>query len=221
MSKETREREIKRLKDTIELYKRVKIEADSVYENDYMAVSKELKPDELNRNIMYYKAILSVYEYWNEKLGDKDTLMLGKYIGFYMYVYDNGSIRCNLCLEDRETEGKLYDYVFGSHSGINEFFQNHFPDLFSVILGDTGYSYALGSYDLKNVFNFFEHFGYDGNWDFKYLFYQQEKYDKQVEKAKKILDWFFKLSKDTELMSDIDKILTTYFEIVFKYNKED
>jgi len=74
------EREIKKLKDTIKLYESLKVEAESAYTKNYEAVPYDLKPDELEKKIMYYKAILNVYEYFVEKLGEKESLMLGKYI---------------------------------------------------------------------------------------------------------------------------------------------
>jgi len=213
------EREIKKLKDTIKLYESLKIEAESIYTKNYEAVPYDLRPDALERKIMYYKAITTVYEYFLDKLGEKESLTLGKYISASMSAFDN-TLSFNVYLVDGETESKLYNQVFGSHSGINEFVQEHFPDIFSVILGNTGYSHALGCYNLNNALNFFKSFGYR---DYKResLCWAQKDFDKQIDTAKKILDWFFRLSEDTELMNDVDKVLTTYFEVVFKYNPEE
>lgn len=213
------EEEIKKLNETIKLYESLKVESETVYAKNYDAVPSEVKPDTLKRKIMYYKAILNVYEYFLEKLGEKERLMLGKYISASMSTFGN-ELRFNIYLADDETESKLYDYVFGSHSGINEFVQEHFPDIFSVILGSTGYSHAFGCYDLNNALDFFKHFGYT-DYECELLCWDQKEFDTQIDKAKKILDWFFKLSEDTELMNDIDKVLTTYFEIVFKHNQEE
>lgn len=213
------EREIKRLNDTIKLYESFKAASDTLYDKDYEAIPYNVRPNELGRKIMYYKATLNVYEYFLEKLGEKGSLMLGKYIGASMDVCSN-ELRFGLYLMDNETESKLYNYAFGSHSGINEFVQEHFPDIFSVILGSTSYSHSLGSYDLDDALNFFKYFGYE-NYRRESLCWDQKDFDKQIEKAKKIVDWFFKLSEDTELMNDVDKVLTTYLEVVFKYNTED
>lgn len=199
---------IKKLKDTIKLYENLKVDAESAYAKNYDAVPDEVNPRTLERKINYYKAILTVYEYYLEK-GD---LMFGKYISASM-SFCGDKLCFNLYLEDSETEDKLYDCVFGSHSGINIFVRDHFPDIFSVILGNTGYSRAFGCFDFNSALDFFKHFGYvDGD---------QKELDKQIDQAKKILDWFFKLSENTELMNDVDKILTTYFEIVFKHNHEE
>ena len=210
------ETEIEKLNDTIKLYENLKAGSESVFAKNYDAVPYEVRPDELERKIMYYKAILTVYKYFLEKLGEKEELMLGKYISVSVNTFSD-DLGVSLYLEDRETANKLYDYVFGSHSGINEFVQEHFPDIFSVILGSTGYSHALGCYDLNSAFYFFKRFGYT---DYKResLCWCQKDFDGQIDRAKKILDWFFKLSEDTKLMNDIDKVLTTYFEVVFKYN---
>jgi len=213
------ERTIKSLKDTIKLYESVKVESDALYSKNYDAVPYELKPDELARHIMFYKAMLTVFEYYAEKVNGADCIMLGKYVGVSMSVF-GPDLRFSLYLEDGETESKLYDLIFGSHSGINEFFQDHFPDLFSIILGSTNYSHAFNSYDLNDAFGFFKHFGYE-TYERKNMCWNQEAFDKQIERAKRIIDWFIKLSQDTNLMADIDKVLSTYFEVVFKYNKED
>ena len=126
-------------------------------------------------------------------------------------MYANGELR-----------SKLYTCVFGSFSGINEFFDDHFPDLFSVILGNTGYSYALNSFDIKNGLRFFEKFGYSSyDKDSRHLYWNDSDFEKDLEKGKAILDWFFKLSNNEELMADIDKVLDTYFDVVFKYNPEE
>ncbi len=213
------ETEIKRLNNTIKLYESFKVDAESMHTKDYDAVPYGVRPDDLERKIMYYKAVLTVYEYFLEKLGEKESLTLGKYVSASMDTFGN-TLRFSLYLEDRETECKLYNYVFGSHSGINEFVQEHFPDIFSVILGSTSYSHAFGCYDLKDALDFFKSFGYT---DYKRetLCWDQKEFDNKISKAKDILDWFFRLSEDTELMNDIDKVLTTYFEVVFKYNKEE
>lgn len=213
------ETEIKKLKDTIKLYESLKVEAESVYTKNRDAVPYEVKPDILEEKTKYYKAILTVYEYFLERLGEKEFLMLGKYIGASMSTYDN-KLHFDLYLEEDETESKLYDYVFGSHSGINEFVQDHFPDIFSVILGSTGYSHAFGCYSLKSALGFFKRFGYT-DYECKSLCWDQKELDSQINEAKEILNWFFRLSENAELMNDIDKVLTTYFDTVFKYNQEE
>lgn len=213
------ETEIKNIKDTIRLYESLKVESESAHAENYNAVPDEVSPSTLTRKILYYKAALAVYEYFVEKLEGKECLMLGKYIGVSMCTFKS-ALRFNVYFEDSETENKLYEQVYSSHSGINEFVQKHFPDSFSVILGSTGNSHAFGNYDLKSAFSFFESFGYT---DYKCdcLCWTQTSFYYQVEDAKKIIDGFFKLSKDTELMSDLDKVLTTYLDVIFKYNQEE
>lgn len=211
-------RTIKSLKDTIKLYESLMVESNALYSKNYDAVPYDLKPDELLRHSMFYKAMLTVFEYYAEKVNGADYIMLGKYVGVSMSVFGN-DLRFGLYLKDDETESKLYDLIFGSHSGINEFFQDHFLDLFSVVLGNTNYSHAFGSYDLNDAFGFFKHFGYEDR-EHKRLCWKQEDFDKQIERAKRIIDWFVKLSQNTNLMADVDKVLDTYFEVVFKYNHE-
>lgn len=203
---------VKQLKDTIKLYENLKVEAESFYNKNYDTVPDEVNPRTFERKINYYKAVLTVYEYYLEK----NDLMFGKYISASMSFYKD-KLHFDLYLEDDEIESKLYDCVFSSHSGINIFVRDHFPDIFSIILGNTGYSYAFGCFDLISCLNFFNHFGYIND----SLCWDQKELDRQIDQAKKILDWLFKLSENTELMNDIDKILTTYFEIVFKHNREE
>lgn len=215
-------REIQKIKNIIEFYKKVKLESEEICKKygSSSSVPDDFDSYSLKMNIMYYKASLEVYEYFHEKLGEKNYLPLGKYVGINLgFVYDN-KIYLDLCLKNDEVESKLYSLVFGSHSGINEFVSEHFPDIFSVILGSTQYSHAFGTWDVKDAIYFFEHFGYECDDKNKHLYYDQERFDKDVQQAKKIIDWLFKLSENTELMNDVDNVLTTYFNTVFKYNKE-
>ena len=60
-------------------------------------------------------------------------------------------------------------------------------------------------------------YSYNKRYD-KYGYWSQEKYDSDVEQAKKLIDWLIELSTKQELMDDIDRVLDTYFEAVFKHN---
>ena len=216
------QQEIDRLKETIKFLATVKIDADAAYEKDSYMFGKidAFKPDEIERKSKYFSYVIKLLEYYQEKLGEKEELTFGKhtYIDLSLYgerlycgIYANGELR-----------SKLYDCVFGSYSGINEFFEDHFPDLFSVILGNTGYSHAFGSFDINNGLKFFERFGYSHyEKDCKLFHWSDADFEKDLEKGKAILDWFFKLSNNEELMADIDKVIDTYFDVVFKYNPEE
>ena len=128
---------------------------------------------------------------------------------------------------DRDTgvDSKLYDYVFGSHSGIGEWVGKHIVPLVSVILGSTAYSHAFGSWDLAYIPQFFDHCGkeYDSYRKeyTRYSHWEKDRYAKDIEQAKKLIDWLIELSTKQELMDDIDKVLDTYFEAVFKHNRRE
>ncbi|MBR6515883.1 MAG: hypothetical protein IKT40_03390 [Bacilli bacterium] len=188
-------------------------------------------PDEilnLNRNVLYNDMTIEITEYYLSKVDPKiEEIKLGKYLKWYFGFYGgaNPTLHMDLVLSnDTNTRAKLYDYVFGSHSGIREWVNKHIVPLISVILGDTAYSHAFGSWDLKYVSDFFIHCGkeYDNfnkKWELYYSF-DKEKYNKDVEQAKKLIDWLIELSEKEKLMKDIDRFLDTYFEVVFKNNEE-
>ena len=179
----------------------------------------------LEHRVMSNDYIIELSNYYVSKVEPiGESIKLGKYLVWSFWLSGN-RISMSLQLSHDETHSKLYNYVFGSHSGINEWVQDHIVPLVSVILGDTSYSYAFGSWDLKNVSTFFDHFGkeydnYNKRWDI-YPTYKKEKYDEDLERAKKIINWLIDLSTKKELMEDIDRVLDTYFEVVFKHNKED
>lgn len=216
------QQEIDRLKETIKFLATIKVDAEATYKKDYYAFEsiKEFKPDEIEIKSKYLSYVIKLLEYYQEKLGDKETLTFGKHIDIDLSFYGE-RLSCGM-YANGELRSKLYTCVFGSFSGINEFFDDHFPDLFSVILGNTGYSYALNSFDIKNGLRFFEKFGYSSyDKDSRHLYWNDSDFEKDLEKGKAILDWFFKLSNNEELMADIDKVLDTYFDVVFKYNPEE
>lgn len=216
------QKEIDRLKETVKFLATVKVDADATYEKDYRILESitEFKPDEIEKKSKYLSYVIKLLEYYQEKLGEKEELTFGKHTYISLNIYGE-RLDCGI-YANGELRSKLYDCVFGSFSGINEFFEDHFPDLFSIILGDTGYSYALNSFDIKNGLSFFERFGYSRyDKDFKYLYWSDDDFEKDLKQGKAILDWFFKLSNNEELMADMDKVLDTYFDVVFKYNPEE
>ena len=217
------QREIDRLKETVKLLAVIKVDVDAAHEKDYQIFESitSLKPDEIERKSKYLSYVIKILEYFQEKLGEKEELNFGKHIHIELNLYGE-RLYCGMYIASGELESKLYDCVFGSHSGINEFFRDHFPDLFSVVLGSTGYSHALGSFDIKDGLSFFERFGYSSyTKDCKRFYWNDDDFKKDLEKGKAILDWFFKLFNDEELMADVDKVLDTYFDVVFKYNPEE
>lgn len=183
---------------------------------------------QLKTNVMYNNMIIEICEYYLFKVDPAvGKIKLGKNLNWYFGIFSsNGDPRLHMDLVlDRDTgvDSKLYDYVFGSHSGIGEWVDTHIVPLISVILGSTSYSHALGSWDLSFISHFFEHCGkgydsYHDRYD-RYSYWDKEKYNKDIEQAKKLIDWLIELSKKEELMKDIDRFLDTYFEMVFKNNK--
>ena len=214
------ERQIKSLKEVLKTLRTIQDEVNDVKEKDSDAsrvLTYVFNLNSIERRILYYKAMIEVAEYYQEKLGDRDHFNFGKYIGMDIDICC-GSFRFGFYLVDDDVEGKLYNRVFGSHSGINEWFRDHFVDLVSVCLGNTNYSHAFGSYDLNDFVYFFERFGKK---DKDNLLYSLDEFKKDVESAKKKIDWLDKFSTQNDFLADFDKVLDTYFEMVFKYNTED
>ena len=182
---------------------------------------------QLKTNVMYNNMTIEICEYYLSKVDPAvGKIKLGKNLDWYFGIFSsNGDPRPHMDLVlDRDTgvSSKLYDYVFGSHSGIGEWVDKHIVPLISVMLGSTAYSHAFGSWDLSFISRFFEHCGkeynsYNDRYN-KYGYWHQEKYNSDVEQAKKLIDWLIELSTKQELMDDIDHVLDTYFDAVFKHN---
>ena len=90
--------------------------------------------------------------------------------------------------------------------------------MLSVCLGSTNYSHAFGSWDLNDFTYFFDRFGKK---DKENLFWGWDEFEKDIDKAKKMIDWLANLSEKKDFFEDFDKILDVYFETVFKYNPEE
>ena len=144
----------------------------------------------------------------DEVLEHNETIKLGKFVEFdfvwgHFYLYN------------KTVHYLLYDYIFGSHSGINEWFRDWFTKVVSPLLGCTNYSYALGSFDLEDIVYRFERFGKE--WDSynkKYediRYYNSEKVDKQLNTCKEYYNGLVKLSKNEEFISKLDSFLEDYF----------
>ena len=205
---------LKNLKNTIKYLEDLKIKTESVCEEDPLAVPPDLASPALTSKIMYYKAVLTVYKYFIKKLGNKSYLMLGNYIGIYMST--SSGLSLNLCVENDKIESKLYTLEFGSsYSSLHVFTQECFPEVFSVIFEN----YRSSHHNFKRIFDFFGRFGYIDQ-ERSLLCWSQSAFDEQINTAKQLIDWLFSLSENTELMTDIDKVLATYFEVVIKYNKK-
>ena len=168
---------------------------------------------QLKTNVMYNNMVIEICEYYLSKVDPAvGKIKLGRNLNWYFGIFSSqGDQRLHMDLVlDRDTgvNSKLYDYVFGSHSGICEWVDKHIVPLVSV--------------NLSFISRFFEHCGkeydkYNKRYD-KYGYWSQEKYDSDVEQAKKLIDWLIELSTKQELMDDIDRVLDTYFEAVFKHN---
>lgn len=181
----------------------------------------------LKTNVMYNNMVIEICEYYLSKVDPAvGRIMLGRNLDWYFGIFPSqGDNRLHMDLtlnRDTGVDSKLYDYVFGSHSGIGEWVDKHIVPLVSVMLGSTSYSHALGSWDLSFISQFFEHCGkeydsYNKKYN-KYGYWDQKKYNSDVEQAKKLIDWLIELSTKQELMDDIDRVLDTYFEAVFKHN---
>lgn len=169
------------------------------------------------RKIMYLKSVVEILEYYSSKANRKGKIPFGKFLDFRIDCVGH-NLRSYICIK-RDMTSKLYNAVFGSYSGTHEFIDAHFPELISVILGSTGYSYSLGSWDLKHAAHYFNNFGY-AEPDRCQYYYKQIDLDRAVANGKKVIDWFVGMSKK-DVMKDVDKVIRTYFNVVLKNNKEE
>ena len=165
--------------------------------------------DELQIN--YNEMCIDILEYFVEKLGDKEELNIGKYFTCWMDMCET-KIRIGFSLNN-EVESKLYDEVFGSHSTIYVWTEQHILPMLTLL--------TPRWLDFESVVNFFEHVGTKGDSDVRQLAWGASTYTKGATEAKKIIDNIFRLAEDKEVLKDIDEVLDVYFDKVFKYNKEE
>ena len=216
------EKEIERAKKAIKLLNNIKADLLLQEKEDYHvteALPYNLKAHQLNGRIWYLESVVRIADYYQEKLGEADHFNFGKYIGISFDVCF-GAPRLGMYLANNEIEGKLYNRVFGSHSGINEWFEAQFSRIISVVLGATDYSHAFGSWDFADLFSFFKHAFYKDASKGE-LYWDAKDFDKDVEHAKKMIDFLVEFSNRKELIADIDEFLDVYFEKVFKNNPEE
>ena len=165
--------------------------------------------DELQIN--YNKMCIDILEHFVEKLGDKEDLNIGKYFTCWMDMCET-KIRIGFSLNN-EVESKLYDEVFGSHSTIYVWTEQHILPMLTLL--------TPRWLDFESAINFFEHVGTKGDCNDRQLAWGASTYTKGATEAKKIIDNIFRLAEDKEVLKDMDEILDVYFDKVFKYNKEE
>ena len=161
--------------------------------------------------INYNEMCIDILEYFVEKLGDKEELNIGKYFTCWMDMCET-RIRIGFSLSN-EVESKLYDEVFGSHSTIYVWTEQHILPMLTLL--------TPRYLDFESAINFFEHVGTKGDSDVRQLAWGASTYTKGATEAKKIIDKIFRLAEDKEVLKDIDEVLDVYFDKVFKYNKEE
>ena len=165
--------------------------------------------DELQIN--YNKMCIDILEYFVEKLGDKEELNIGKYFTCWMDMCET-RIRIGFSLNN-EVESKLYDEVFGSHSTIYVWTEQHILPMLTLL--------TPRYLDFESASTFFERIGTEGGSNDRQLAWRTSTYTKDEAEAKKVIDNIFKLAEDKEVLKDIDEVLDVYFDKVFKYNKEE
>ena len=165
--------------------------------------------DELQIN--YNKMCIDILEYFVEKLGDKEELNIGKYFTCWMDMCET-KIRIGFSLNN-EVESKLYDEVFGSHSTIYVWTEQHILPMLTLL--------TPRYLDFESAINFFEHVGTKGDCNGRQLAWGASTYTHGATEAKKIIDKIFRLAEDKEVLKDMDEVLDVYFDKVFKYNKEE
>ena len=162
--------------------------------------------------VQYNEMCSQILRYFVVKLGDKEELIIGKYIRCWFDMCET-RIRIGFSLNN-EVQSKLYEEVFRSWSTIYEWFEKNVLPLISLITG----IYV----DFKNILSFFKNIGYEDGWNKdRHLSYSKETYLKDTVRAKEYIDNLFRLAENEEMLKDVDEVLELYFNKVFKYNKED
>lgn len=162
--------------------------------------------------VNYNEMCISILEYFAEKLGDTEELIIGKYLRVWLDVCET-RIRIGISLND-EVQSKLYNEVFGSWSTIYEWFEKNALPLISLLTG----RYI----NFENILSFFNNIGYEEGWNKdRHLSYSKSTYLKDAVRAKEYIDNLFKLANADEIAADVDEVLDIYFSKVFKYNKEE
>ena len=165
--------------------------------------------DELQIN--YNKMCIDILEYFVEKLGDKEELSIGKYFTCWLDMCET-RIRIGFSLNN-EVESKLYDEVFGSHSTIYVWTEQHILPMLTLL--------TPRYLDFESATTFFKRIGTEGSSNDRHLAWNASTYTKDETEAKKVIDNIFKLAEDKEVLKDMDEVLDIYFDKVFKYNKEE
>ena len=165
--------------------------------------------DELQIN--YNKMCINILEYFVEKLGDKEELNIGKYFTCWLDMCET-RIRIGFSLNNK-VESKLYDEVFGSHSTIYVWTEQHILPMLTLL--------TPRYLDFESATTFFKRIGTEGGSDNRQLAWNASTYTKDEAEAKKVIDNIFKLAEDEEVLKDMDEVLDIYFDKVFKYNKEE
>ena len=165
--------------------------------------------DELQIN--YNKMCIDILEYFVEKLGDKEELNIGKYFTCWLDMCET-RIRIGFSLNN-EVESKLYDEVFGSHSTIYVWTEQHILPMLTLL--------TPRYLDFESATTFFKRIGTEGDSNDRRLAWNASTYIKDGTDAKKVIDKLFNLAEDKEVLKDMDEVLDVYFDKVFKYNKEE
>lgn len=215
---ERHEKNINHLKEDIKALESLQADLPSLKEKKYDQLVSGFDESKINRKLMFLKATLEVYEYLAGKLGEEEYMPLGQYLDISFWMGGGDQLLCDICFKD-DLVGKLYNRVFGSYSGINEFTKEHIYDMLSVILGGTAYSHAFNVTDLNDMLRVFERFGHDDTLKDCYH-YRQEEFDKDVVRAKGVIDILFGLSQSDKkcvkaVREDFDKFIGAFLEGVF------
>jgi len=181
---------------------------DYSYGYDYLCFSEY----DIRNTISKNNAELELLQYWQSKLGDKEHLYLGN-DNLIDLEFCIG--RCNVYIGDNELENKLYENLFGSHSGINEFIQKTYIKMLCPLLGDTSYCHAFGSYDLECVLKSLEN-----RFKEKDVYYfDKDEMKKYIDKCKQKIDYLFYIANN-ETIIEFNKKYRSYLENIVDKNKE-
>ena len=200
---------IEELKKNNEFLHQIDLQYDQVKSDQHTSYPYGIPNTDIKYQIMYNNMMVSLLEYWIEKVGDSEIRM-GKYVRMYLRVLDT-HISLEFCL-DEDTSSELYDKVFGSSSTIYQWVDKHFPSVFGMAIG----------YFLDEDITIFNNLGTRICYtDKRHLAYFENEYTYDTTVGCQKIDKILNISKNSELMSDLDEVFNVYFEKLLKNSSEE
>ncbi len=148
------------------------------YEGENILPKNVYEMEHKIKDFQYLKLVLEKLEKENIDVSKKYFFTNNIYLKLDVW---NNSMTFHISLED---DGWFYENYISSHSGLNEWIFDLVNDEYSLFSGNSSYSYAFGTYNLKDYKRIIE--------NTKENFYSNRKYsaDEVVNSIKNLIDFF-------------------------------